>query len=77
VNETIVAIDGRQYTPDAWRAAVKATATSTAPLSLLVDHDGHYEDVTLQYRGGLKYPHLVRIPGTTDMLSDIVKPYVR
>jgi hypothetical protein len=33
--------------------------------------------MTLSYRGGLKYPHLVRIPGTVDMLGDIVKPHAR
>ena len=71
----IVAINNREFTPDAWRAAVKATASSTAPMSLLINHSGNYQVIALNYRGGLKYPHLVRMPGTVDMLSDIVKPY--
>jgi hypothetical protein len=48
---------------------------TTSTMQLLVNHTGHYQVIALTYRGGLKYPHLVRIPGTVDMLSDIVKPY--
>jgi hypothetical protein len=44
-------------------------------MQLLVNHSGNYQVIALTYRGGLRYPHLVRIPGTVDMLSDIVKPY--
>ena len=71
----IVAINNREFTPEAWRAAIKATAVTTSTMQLLVDHTGNYQVIALTYRGGLKYPHLVRIPGTVDMLSDIVKPY--
>jgi hypothetical protein len=77
VGMQIVAIDGREFTPDAWRAAVKATSSRFAPIVLLVKHADHYQDVTLSYRGGLKYPHLVRIKGTFDMLGDIVRPHAK
>jgi len=73
----IVAIDDREFTPDAWQAAVKATSSSFAPLVLLVNHSGYYRDITLTYHGGLKYPHLIRVKGTVDMLRDIVKPYAK
>jgi len=71
----IVAINDREFTPDAWRVAVKATSSSIAPLVLLVKHGDNYENVTVTYRGGAKYPHLVRIKGTVDMLGDIVRPH--
>jgi predicted metalloprotease with PDZ domain len=73
----IVAINDREFTPDAWRAAIKATSTNFAPIVLLVNHSGFYQDITLTYTGGLKYPHLVRIGGTVDMLGDIVKPHAK
>jgi predicted metalloprotease with PDZ domain len=73
----IVAIGNREFTPDAWRDAVKATTSNFAPIVLLVKHEDNYEDVTLTYRGGLKYPHLVRIKGTVDMLGDIVRPHAK
>jgi len=31
--------------------------------------------LSLNYHDGLKYPHLERIPGTTDMLSEIMAPH--
>jgi predicted metalloprotease with PDZ domain len=71
----IVAIDDREFTPDVWRAAIKGTASSIAPLAVLVKHGDNYDSLTLNYRGGLKYPHLVRIKGTVDMLGDIVRPH--
>ncbi len=58
----IVAINNREFTPDAWRAAIKATAVTTSTMQLLVNHGGNYQVIALTYRGGLKYPaHLVRM----------------
>ena len=73
----IVAINDREFTRDAWIAAVKATSASVTPIVLLVNHSGNYQDITLNYTGGLKYPHLVRIKGTVDMLTDIVRPHAK
>jgi hypothetical protein len=38
---------------------------------LLVNDGDHLNTVTLNYTGGLKYPHLERIPGTPDRLGPI------
>jgi predicted metalloprotease with PDZ domain len=73
----ILAINDREFTPDAWRAAVKATSSSISPIVVLVNHAGYFEDITLQYRGGIKYPHLVRVKGSVDMLADIVRPHAK
>ncbi len=77
VGMKVVAVNDRAYTPDVWRRAVGATSSSIAPMDVLVDHDGNYEDLTLHYTGGVRIPHLVRIPGTTDMLSDIMRPHAK
>ncbi len=73
----IVAVNDREFTPDAWNAAIKATSASFKPLDLLVDYQGYYSDMILNYHGGPKHPHLVRIPGTVDMLSDIMRPHAK
>ncbi|HEX5275309.1 MAG TPA: hypothetical protein VFW34_08535 [Candidatus Rubrimentiphilum sp.] len=73
----IVAMNGREFTPDAWAAAVAATSASFSPISLLVKQYGYYQDVTLNYRGGAKFPHLVRIPGTADMFAQIMRPHAK
>ncbi|MHB8462939.1 MAG: M61 family metallopeptidase [Vulcanimicrobiaceae bacterium] len=77
VGMTIVAVNDRAFTPAVWRAAVKATSSSFAPITVLVDHGGFYQELTLKYRGGAKYPHLVRIPGTVDMFADIMRPHAK
>jgi predicted metalloprotease with PDZ domain len=73
----IVAIDGRAFTPDLWAEAIKATSASFSPIRVLIENDGYYSTLVLHYHGGAKYPHLVRIPGTYDMLSDIMRPHAR
>jgi predicted metalloprotease with PDZ domain len=73
----IVAINDREFTPDVWRAAIKATSSSFAPLRVAVEQDGYYRELMLHYRGGAKYPHLQRIPGTADMLTLIMKPHAK
>jgi predicted metalloprotease with PDZ domain len=74
---TVAAINDREFTADAWKGAIKATTASFAPLTLLVNHSGFYETYTINYHGGPKSPHLVRIPGTVDMFSDIVRPHAK
>jgi predicted metalloprotease with PDZ domain len=74
VGMKIVAVNGREFSPDVWKAAVKATTASYAPTSVLVKQAGYFQTLTLNYRGGPKYPHLERIPGTTDMLVKIMSP---
>lgn len=73
----ILAVNSREFTPDAWAGAVAATSASFAPLVLLVEQDGSFQNITLNYRGGAKHPHLVRIRGTTDMLAQIMRPHAK
>ena len=73
----IVAMNGREFTPDAWASAVAATSASFSPIALLVKQNGYFQNVTLNYRGGAKHPHLVRIPGTTDMFAQIMRPHAK
>jgi hypothetical protein len=73
----IVAVNDREFTPNAWSAAIKATSSSFAPLRLEVEQDGYYREIVLNYHGGAKHPHLERIPGTTDMLTLIMRPHAK
>jgi len=73
----IVAMNGREFSPDAWASAVGATSASFSPIALLVNQGGYFQNITLNYRGGAKYPHLVRIPGTVDMFAQIMRPHAK
>lgn len=77
VGMKIVSVNDRAFDSDAWKAGVKATSSSFAPLRLIVEQDGFYRDITVHYHGGAKHPHLVRIKGTTDMLTLIMRPHAK
>jgi predicted metalloprotease with PDZ domain len=69
----VVAVNGRRFTPEVLRDAVKASKTSRDPIDLLVENADYYKTYKLDYHGGEKYPHLVRDESKPDLLSEILK----
>ena len=69
----VVAVNGRHYSAEVLRDALKAGKTSREPLHLLVEMDEYYKTFDLDYHGGERYPHLVRDEAKTDLLTDIYK----
>jgi predicted metalloprotease with PDZ domain len=74
INTKIVAVAGRGYSSQTLYDAIREAQTSNGPVKLTVRHQKVVREVSIDYHGGPKYPHLVRIPGTADRLSEIVKP---
>jgi predicted metalloprotease with PDZ domain len=72
-NSSIVAVNNRAYKGEVLKAAVKAAKTGTAPIELLVKQGSNYRTISLDYHGGLRYPHLEPIAGSRDRLSEILK----
>ena len=70
---TIVAVNDRKFSPDAWHDAIRAAKTSAAPIELIVENADYFRTVKLDYHGGEQYPHLVRDESKPDLLSDIFK----
>ncbi len=73
----VVAVNGRQFTPQVLRLALKAGTTSSEPLRLLVLNDGYYKTCTIDYHGGEQFPHLVQEPGRPDLLDQMLKPLAK
>jgi len=71
---TLVAVNGMAADADALKDAVTEAKKSGAPIVLLVNNLDHIDTVRIDYRGGLRYPHLERIPGTPDRLATILAP---
>jgi predicted metalloprotease with PDZ domain len=67
----LIAVNGRQYSPEVLRAALKAGKGGTAPLELLVENTDYYKTYKLDYHGGERYPHLVRDDSKPDLLTEI------
>jgi predicted metalloprotease with PDZ domain len=69
----LVAVNGRRFSPEILRDAVKATKNSSTPLELLVENTDYYKTYKIDYHGGEKYPHLVRDDSKLDLLTEILK----
>lgn len=69
----LVAVNGRKFSGDGLREALKAGKDSRQPLQLLVENTDYYKTYRLDYHGGEKYPHLVRDESKPDLLSEIFK----
>ncbi|MBC3764742.1 M61 family metallopeptidase [Neptunicella marina] len=70
---TIVAVNGESYSGDAIKDAVTAAKDSKAPIELLVKDFDQYSTIKIDYHGGLQYPHLERIEGKPDYLSQVLE----
>lgn len=73
-NTMLLAVNGRAYKADLLRAAITSAKDGKQPIELLVRKGNLYRTIALDYRDGLKYPRLERIPGTPDRLSAILQP---
>lgn len=69
---TIAAVNGAAYSKDALNDAIAAAKGSKTPIELTVKYQGRFRTIPVDYHGGLQYPHLVRIEGTPDYLSEII-----
>ena len=54
----IVAVGGAEATKDSLFAAVTAARDAKSPVTLLTEKNGRYRTVTLDWTGGLRFPHL-------------------
>jgi len=70
----VVAVNGRRFSDDVLRDALKAGTNGSAPLELMVENTDYYKTFKLDYHGGEKYPHLVRDESKPDTLGEIIKP---
>jgi predicted metalloprotease with PDZ domain len=70
----LVSVDGQPYSTQVLRAEIVHAQKSGQPLQIRAQNDGTVELYTLHYDEGLRYPHLVRSPGNTDYLKEILAP---
>jgi predicted metalloprotease with PDZ domain len=70
----VVAVNGKEYSSDVLKDAVTAAAKDkNQPVELLVKNFDEYSTLRIDYHDGLKYPHLERIEGKADRLSELLK----
>ena len=72
---TIVAVNGRKYSADVMRDALRAAKNSQQPIQLLIENSEYYKTYSVDYHDGERYPHLVRDTSKPDYLGDIIRPH--
>jgi len=72
--QKIIAVDGKIFSGDAIREAIRATKGSTEPIHLILQADSFVNMAQIDYHDGERFPALERIDGTPAYLDDITKP---
>jgi len=66
----ITAVNGRKYSADVLREEIRAKK----PLEVSAEQGSFAGAFHIEYAGGEQFPHLERIEGKPDLLSDIMRP---
>jgi predicted metalloprotease with PDZ domain len=74
VGTEIVAVNGNAYDADDLKDVITDAKANNAPIQLLLKDSDQYRTVSVNYHGGLRYPHLERLPGTPALLDDLLAP---
>ena len=77
VGTQVVAVDGVSYSNESLRRAVTGAKAEGTRIELLLRSGDQYRTIALDYRDGLRYPHLERDTATTDHLTEILSPRAR
>ena len=73
----IESVDGQRYTPAALKYVMVQAEHTRQPTTFIVSKDGWFHTIEVSYFGGPRYPHLVRIPGTVNLLAKIMAPHAK
>jgi predicted metalloprotease with PDZ domain len=73
----IIAVNGRRFSVDGLKRALAGSMDAKAPMEFIVDNAGYFKTVSVDYHGGLRYPHLERVAGAPDLLTTIAAPRAR
>jgi predicted metalloprotease with PDZ domain len=69
----LIGVNGRRYSSEILRDAIKAGKKTSDPLELLVENTDYYKTYKVDYHEGERYPHLVRDEAKPDLLTEIYK----
>ena len=68
------AVNDQKYTAAGMREAILAAEKSKEPIKLLLKRGDEFLNISLDYHGGMRYPHLERVEATPDRLDAILAP---
>ncbi|WP_029937321.1 M61 family metallopeptidase [Sphingomonas sp. UNC305MFCol5.2] len=74
LGDEIIAVNGRAYTGDRLKQAVKDAKGTKDPIKLLLKSGDRYREVAIDYHDGLRYPHLVKTATGEAGLDKLLQP---
>jgi predicted metalloprotease with PDZ domain len=69
----IVAVNGVQFTAEGLREAIDAAKVATTPIQLIASNGAQFRTISVDYHGGMRYPHIVRDESKPDYLGEITR----
>ncbi len=73
----IAAVNGKRFDVEALKDAVDAAKTASTPLQLVTANGAQFQNFSVEYHGGLRYPHLERESSRPDYLREILHPLAK
>ena len=71
----LVAVNGRQWSKDVLRDAIRGSKKGTGTIEILVSSGEFFRTCRIAYRDGERYPVLERDRSKPDLLSEILRPH--
>jgi predicted metalloprotease with PDZ domain len=68
------AVNDQAFSAANLREAIVTAEKGSAPIKLLLKRDKEFVTVMLDHHGGLRYPHLERVPSASDLLDLVLAP---
>jgi predicted metalloprotease with PDZ domain len=68
------AVNGRKYSVEVLDAALVAAQANKKPIELLLENADYFRTISVPYFDGPRWPHLTRIEGRPDVLTQVLTP---
>jgi len=70
----LIAVNGRRWAPSVLQDALRAAHVNHQPIEVIAETGDYFKTYSIAYYDGEKEPHLERIEGSPDLLTDILAP---
>ena len=70
----IQAVNDQKFSPEKLKDAVIAAKQGSEPIKLLLKRGDQFRTISLDYHGGMRYPHLQRVEGSENRLDSVLAP---
>jgi predicted metalloprotease with PDZ domain len=68
------AVNDQKYAAGGLREIILAAEKTKEPIKLLLKRGDEFVTISVDYHGGMRYPHLERVEATPDRLDEILAP---